>query len=317
MENSNLLVGYDTSDDACIYRINDQLASVMTVDFFPPMVDDPYVFGQIAAANALSDVYAMGGVPSHAMNLLCFPSCLPMEIAGEILRGGADKAMEAGCVIAGGHSIVDQEPKYGLCVHGFVHPDHILKNSGAQAGDRLILTKRIGTGILTTAVKGECLKESDIAQAVDSMRALNRQAAEIASRFPIHACTDVTGFGLIGHGCEMAEGSGLTAVLYGASVPLLARAEEMASMGLIPSGAYRNRDYFGPRVRISENVPLSTTDLLYDPQTSGGLLLSVALEAADELLAGLRSAGLPAAIVGRMELPEESVSIRLQADENG
>ena len=294
------MVGYDTSDDACVYRISDELASVMTVDFFPPMVDDPYLFGQIAAANALSDVYAMGGTPSHAMNLLCFPSCLDVRIAGEILRGGADKAAEAGCVIAGGHTVVDQEPKYGLCVHGFVHPDKLLRNSGAMAGDRLILTKRIGTGVLVTAAKGELLAEAEIAPALDSMRMLNQSAAEIAGDYRVHACTDITGFGAAGHVCEMAEGSGLTAVLWAAEIPLLPRAAEMAAIGALPGGMYRNRDFFGGRVRIAEGVPGAVADLLYDPQTSGGLLLSVAADDADALLARLRQAGLPAALIGRM-----------------
>ena len=312
LENNNILVGYDTSDDACIYRINDTLASVMTVDFFPPMVDDPYLFGQIAAANALSDVYAMGGTPSHAMNLLCFPSCLDVSIAGEILRGGADKAAEAGCAIAGGHTIVDQEPKYGLCVHGFVHPDRILRNSGAREGDVLLLTKRIGTGVLSTAVKGELLTDDDIAEAIDSMRALNRLAAEIAAPYPVHACTDITGFGVAGHVCEMAEGSGLTAILRGASLPLLPHAADMAAMGVLPGGAYRNKDYFGTRVQTEASVPAFVIDLLYDPQTSGGLLLSVTPAAADELLAALIEAGLPAARIGEMHAREEAVSVRVE-----
>lgn len=312
LENKNILVGYDTSDDACVYRISDELASVMTVDFFPPMVDDPYLFGQIAAANALSDIYAMGGTPSHAMNLLCFPSCLDIAVAGEILRGGADKAAEAGCAIAGGHTIVDQEPKYGLCVHGFVHPDRILTNTGALEGDVLLLTKRIGTGVLSTAVKGGLLCDEDIAEAIDSMRALNRLAAEIAAPYPVHACTDITGFGVIGHVSEMADGSALTAVLYADALPLLPHAREMAASGMLPGGAYRNRDHFGARVCVGEAVKAEITDLLYDPQTSGGLLLSVSPLAAEALLNGLIAAGLPAARIGDMRAREEDVLVRVE-----
>ena len=285
----------------------------MTVDFFPPMVDDPYLFGQIAAANALSDIYAMGGTPSHAMNLLCFPSCLDVSVAGEILRGGADKSAEAGCTIAGGHTIVDQEPKYGLCVHGFVHPDRILQNSSAREGDALLLTKRIGTGVLSTAVKGELLTDADIAEAIDSMRTLNRLAAEIVAPYPVHACTDITGFGVAGHVCEMAEGSGLTASLYASALPLLPHAAEMAAMGVLPGGAYRNRDYFGPRIRMDESVPAEIADLLYDPQTSGGLLFSVDPGSADELLARLIDAGVPAARIGEMVAMENGVSVRVRA----
>ena len=211
------------------------------------MVDDPFTFGQIAAANALSDIYAMGGTPTHAMNLLCFPNCLELDVAGQILAGGADKAAEAGCTIAGGHTITDNEPKYGLCVSGFVDPRHVLLNSSAKEGDVLILTKALGTGILTTAFKGGLVTDEELQPAIDSMRQLNRLAALAAKGLEIHACTDVTGFGLAGHLCEMAEGSNLTAVLDTAALPALPKALEMARMGLIPAGAYRNRDHFGSR----------------------------------------------------------------------
>lgn len=302
LNDPNLLVGFDTADDACVYRISDELALVQTVDFFPPMVDDPFLFGQIAAANALSDIYAMGAVPSHAMNLLCFPACLDVSVAGEILAGGADKAAEADIVIAGGHTIVDDEPKYGLCVNGFVHPGRILTNSGAQAGDRLILTKRLGTGILTTAVKGGFLVEDDIAAAMESMRTLNRQAAQIAARFagPVHACTDITGFGLAGHLCEMADGSGLTAALYAGEVLALPGALEMARQGMLPGGAYRNRDHFGAGIELDNGVPTELADLLFDPQTSGGLLFSVAKDTAEDLLRQLQDADIHAAMIGEM-----------------
>lgn len=264
------------------------------------MVDDPYLFGQIAAANALSDVYAMGGRPALAMNLLCIPSCLGTEVAGKILAGGASKAVEAGCIIAGGHSIHDNEPKYGLCVSGFVHPDRILANSAARPGDHLILTKALGTGILTTAQKGGLIDSETFAAAVDSMRTLNKYAAEAAEGLEVHACTDITGFGLAGHLCEMAEGSGVTARLSASSVPVLPRAGEMAEMGLIPAGAYRNRDYFGAKILLDPQVAESAADLLFDPQTSGGLLFSVAPSDAGELLGRLREQNVPAEHVGEI-----------------
>ncbi len=293
------MVGYDTADDACVYRISDTLALVQTVDFFPPMVDDPFVFGQIAAANALSDIYAMGGTPTHAMNLLCFPSCLELEVAAEILRGGADKAAEAGCAIAGGHTVTDNEPKYGLCVSGFVDPRRVLLNSSAKAGDALILTKALGTGILTTAYKGGLLTEEELRPAVDSMRLLNKSAAQAATGLEVHACTDITGFGLAGHLCEMAEGSGLTAALDASAMPALPRALEMARMGLIPAGAYRNRDHFGPRTSF-EGLPLELADLAFDPQTSGGLLFALGEGEAETLANNLRGAGLAFARIGVM-----------------
>lgn len=295
--NQNILVGFDSSDDACIYRISDDVAIVQTVDFFPPMVDDPYVFGQIAAANAISDVYAMGGTPVFALNLLCFPNCLGLEVAGEILRGGADKAMEAGCAVAGGHSITDEEPKYGMCVTGTVHPKAILANNTAREGDVLVMTKALGTGILTTAFKGEMITEAELQPAIDAMRTLNRYGAEAAKGLRIHACTDITGFGLAGHLCEMAEGSGLTATLRGDRIPILPKAAEMARMGMIPGGMYRNRKHFGDRLDLS-GVPVELADILLDPQTSGGLLFAVDESDAQELLRRLRDSGVPAARIG-------------------
>lgn len=264
------------------------------------MVDDPFLYGQIAAANALSDLYAMGAKPRVAMNLLCFPSCLDLSVAGKILAGGADKTKEAGCVIAGGHSVVDDEPKYGLCVTGIIHPDHILTNCGAQPGDVLLLTKAIGTGVVMTACKGGLLTEGEVSVTTDSMRMLNRRAAEIAADFTIHACTDVTGFGVAGHVCEMAEGSGVTAVLRSSSFPLLPHAQDMARIGILPAGAYRNRNYFADRVSVDSNVPVVLTDLLFDPQTSGGLLLSVPKKEADQLLVALQKEIPAAAVIGEM-----------------
>ena len=296
----NLLVGFDESDDAAVYRLSDELALVQTVDFFPPVVDDPYDFGRIAAANALSDVYAMGGEPRLAMNLLAVPGCLPREAVGAILEGGAAKAAEAGAVIAGGHSIEDAEPKYGLCVTGLVHPNRVLTNTGAREGDILVLTKPLGTGILTTAAKAELLDEQAYRALVEQMAALNKAAAQAAAPLCPHACTDITGFGLLGHLKELAEGSGRTAEVWAGKVPLLPQALELARDGIIPAGAYRNRDFAGPETVADSAVPQAVLDCLYDPQTSGGLLLSIPEERAGELLRRLADAGVTAAAVGRV-----------------
>ena len=293
-----LLVGYDGADDACVYKLTDEIAVVQTVDFFPPMVDDPYLFGQVAAANALSDIYAMGGRPTHAMNLLCYPNCLSADEVGQILAGGYAKAAEAGAVIAGGHTIRDNEPKYGLCVSGVVHPDHILRNTGAKAGDRLILTKPLGSGVLNTALKGEVITDAQLEPAVQVMTTLNKRAAEIGAGFDLHACTDVTGFGLLGHAFEMVDGSGLTLRLDAGALPLIEGALELAEMGIIPAGAYSNREYLEQRVCVEPSVPLAITDLCFDPQTSGGLLLAVGPEQAEALLAALQAEIPEAACIG-------------------
>lgn len=310
----NLLIGFDTSDDACVYKITDDVAIVQTVDFFPPMVDDPFLFGQIAAANALSDIYAMGGRPTHAMNLLCFPNCLGLEVAGEILAGGADKAIEAGCSIAGGHSITDNEPKYGLCVNGVVDPRHILANSSAREGDALIMTKALGTGILTTAHKGGMLTDAELVPATDSMRTLNRRAAEAAQGLDVHSCTDITGFGLAGHLCEMAEGCGLTAVVDASSLPILPKTVEMARMGLIPAGAYRNRGHFGGRTAL-DGISTELADIMFDPQTSGGLMFAVAARDAESLLRRLRDSGVVSALIGEFR-PYDGAYVRAEQPQN-
>ena len=295
-----LLVGIETADDAGVYQINETTALIQTLDFFTPIVDDPYMFGQIAAANSLSDVYAMGGKPLTAMNIVAFPiGCLPAEVLGDILRGGQDKVIEAGAVIVGGHSIEDSEPKYGLSVTGIVHPDKILTNAGAQPGDLLVLTKAIGTGVLSTAAKANLFPEG-VAAAVDSMAALNRTAAEVALQYKVHACTDITGFGLLGHVYEMASGSGVSIKLQSASIPLLPDAAAAAAMGLVPGGAYTNREYF-KTVTIDSSVPVYIQDLCFDPQTSGGLLFSVPADRANELLQKLQQAGIKqAAIIGEV-----------------
>lgn len=294
----DLLVGFDSSDDAAVYRVTDDVAMIQTVDFFPPVVDDPYTFGQIAAANALSDVYAMGGEPRLAMNLLTFPSCLPLEAVGAILEGGASKVAEAGAVIAGGHSIEDQEPKYGLCVTGLVHPKAILTNSGAREGDILVLTKALGTGILTTAAKADLLSEEEHRAMVALMTTLNRAAAQAAVPLRPNACTDVTGFGLMGHVKEMAEGSGRTIELWPEKVPVVPKALELARDGIIPAGAYRNMDHVQDDVAVERTFPQELLDVLYDPQTAGGLLVSVPEERAEELLRRMADHGVSAAAIG-------------------
>lgn len=296
----NLIIGFDSSDDACVYRINEHLALVQTVDFFPPMVDDPYLFGQIAAANALSDVYAMGSRPVVAMNLLCFPNCLNPEEVGRILEGGYSKVAESGAIIAGGHSISDPEPKYGLCVTGFIDPDKILKNNGAQIGDKLILTKPLGSGIMVTAAKGEMISADDLRPTIETMATLNRRAAEIAAAYSLHACTDITGFGLLGHAVEMLGDAAQGLIIDSASLPLLDGAYEMAEMGLVPAGAYTNRNYVGDRVRFEESVPLPISDILCDPQTSGGLLFAVPDTQADALLRDLQQEIPAASMIGEV-----------------
>ena len=301
----SLLVGFDGSDDAAVYRLSGELAMVQTVDFFPPVVDDPYDFGRIAAANALSDVYAMGGEPKLAMNLLAVPSCLPLEAVGAILEGGAAKAAEAGTVIAGGHSIEDPEPKYGLCVTGLVHPDRVLTNAGAREGDVLVLTKPLGTGILTTAAKAELLDEGACRALVEQMAMLNRAAAQAAVPLGPSACTDVTGFGLLGHLKELAEGSGRTVEVWAGQVPILPQALELARDGIIPAGTYRNRDFAGPDVAADSAVPREVLDCLYDPQTSGGLLISIPEGRAETLLRRLADCGVTAAALGRVCQPGE------------
>ena len=304
-------MGFDTSDDACVYRITDEIAAIHTVDFFTPIVDDPFWFGQIAAANALSDVYAMGGRPAVAMNLLCVPNCLSQETVRKILEGGHQKAVEAGCVIAGGHTIQDNEPKYGLCVTGYVHPDKVLRNVGARPGDALVLTKPIGTGVLTTAAKADLLEPEQYDRLVRSMAQLNAKAAEAMLQCrEIHACTDVTGFGLLGHADEMASGSGVTIRIYSRRLPLLPGALELAEMGIIPAGAYRNRDYVMPRLSVGENVPQARLDLISDPQTSGGLLIALPMEEAGALVDALRADCPDSAIIGTV-LPKTDHTLEI------
>lgn len=290
-----MLVGIETSDDAAVYKINDETAMIQTMDFFTPIVDDPYTFGQIAAANSLSDIYAMGGEPKVALNIVCFPNCLDIEILGEILAGGASKVQEAGAVLAGGHSVQDDEPKYGLSVTGFAHPDKIYKNYGCQEGDVLILTKPIGTGIIATAIKGELASEEAMKEAIESMVCLNKKAKEVAEHYDVHACTDVTGFGLLGHCAEMAEASNVTLDINVKDVSYIKEAKDYAQMGLVPAGSYRNRSYTLDKVE-AEAIDEVYIDLLYDPQSSGGLLFSVPADQATDMYMELLESGIPTKI---------------------
>ena len=285
----NLLVGFDKSDDASVYKVSDDLAIVQTVDFFPPIHDDPYTFGQIAAANALSDVYAMGGEPRLALNVMAVPKDMPSEAVHELLRGGYEKAYEAGAIITGGHSILDDEPKYGLSVTGFVHPDRVLTNSGARPGDVLLLTKPLGIGILTTAAKVDMATPESAELAVRLMTTLNKGARDAMVKYRVHACTDVTGFSLMGHGLEMAQGSDVEMHIDVDAVDLIPEAVELARIGILPEGMYRNRSFAQPYVDPGQ-VELARQDVLYDPQTSGGLLIAVDPADADALFAELREA---------------------------
>ena len=281
-------MGLETSDDAAVYQITEEIAMIQTVDFFTPVVDDPYTFGQIAAANSLSDVYAMGGEPKIALNIAAFPNCLDVEILGEILRGGAEKVKEAGAVLVGGHTIQDNEPKYGLCVSGFVHPEKVWKNYGCRPGDVLILTKPIGSGVVNTAVKAQMASEEAANDAIRVMASLNKYAKEVFERYEISACTDVTGFGLLGHCAEMASASDVTLELYPEQIPLIKEAKSYASMGLGPAGAYRNREHTEAMVDAGTTEE-ALLDLMYDPQTSGGLLASVPPQDADAIVVELRA----------------------------
>lgn len=293
---ANLLVGLDTSDDAGVYKLSEDMALVQTVDFFSPMVDDPYTFGQIAAANSLSDIYAMGGKPMTALNIVCYPICvLGPEVLVEILRGGYAKLAEAGAIIVGGHTVENPEPKYGLSVAGLVHPLTVWANAGAKVGDTLILTKALGTGILSTAAKAEMFA-TGVTAAIHSMTLLNKTAAEVAAAFPIHACTDITGFGLLGHTYEMAKASNVHIELYSPSLPFLPEAINAATMGLIPAGAYANREYL-TQVTFDAAVPENVRDICYDPQTSGGLLFSLPASEADALVETLKKQGIATATI--------------------
>ncbi len=306
----NVIVGLKSADDAGVYRISDDLALIQTVDFFTPIVDDPYLFGQIAAANALSDVYAMGGVPKTAMNLVAFPAKdMDLSVLRQIIQGGIDKLKEAEVVLLGGHSIEDKELKYGLSVTGFIHPDNILVKKNLHPGDRLIITKPLGTGVINTAIKAGLASAQTAERVARQMAELNRNAARVMADFNVCACTDVTGFGLIGHLAEMMEKTGRSVRIDTTAVPLIAEALEFAAMGLIPAGAYKNREFRENMVRRGAGVGQVAEDLLYDPQTSGGLLICVEGAQADALLEALKTVGVDAAavIADVVEGPEEII----------
>jgi len=300
-EDAKLLVGLDTSDDAAVYKINDEVAMIQTVDFFTPIVDDPYTFGQIAATNALSDVYAMGGEPKLAMNIVCFPTCLSPDVLTEILKGGYDKIKEAGAIVVGGHTIEDDEPKYGLSVTGFAHPSKILANKTAQVGDLLVITKPLGVGIVNTAIKGELVDKEAYDEAVLVMTTLNKYAKEVIDRVGgVNSLTDVTGFGLIGHAYEMAAASSVSIKIDHKKIPVISKAIDYANMGLVPAGAYANRGYVDDFIHINQEVAEYMEDILCDPQTSGGLLISIPKERVDMLMEELKSTPTRSAIIGEV-----------------
>ncbi|ABR48478.1 selenide, water dikinase [Alkaliphilus metalliredigens QYMF] len=306
IKDEKLIVGLETSDDAAVYQIDEERALVQTLDFFTPVVDDPYTYGQIAAANSLSDVYAMGGQPLTAMNIVCFPSCLSPDVLKEILKGGADKIMEANCLLVGGHTVEDNEPKYGLSVTGMVSPHEIWTNAGAKVGEYLILTKPIGTGVLNTAIKVDMVDESQYEDAVKVMVTLNKYGMEALKDFNISACTDITGFGLLGHAYEMAKGSHVSLEIYSDQVPFIAGVKEFARMGIIPGGMYANKKHIEKDVNVNGDVEEVIMDLLYDPQTSGGLLVSIAEEQVEEAIEKLTELNLTEfAVIGKVVEKDE------------
>ena len=306
----NLLVGFDKSDDAAVYKLNGEQAIVQTLDFFPPIADDPYTVGQIAATNALSDIYAMGGEPKLALNILCIPKSMSKEAVHEILRGGYEKCAEAGAIICGGHSIFDEEPKYGLSVTGFVHPDHFWKNHGAKPGDVLFLTKPLGIGVLTTAQKADLLDDDIRKEMIRLMTTLNKGARDVLVNYRVHACTDVTGFSFLGHLYEMCSGSDVTAEIDVSGVRFLPQAVEYARIGLLPEGMYRNRTFAEHAVDTGD-TELALCDLLFDPQTSGGLLCAVDPRDADAVFAALKDKVPCVQRVGRItEQKEKAICLQ-------
>jgi selenide, water dikinase len=308
----NLIVGLDRADDAGVYKVSEDLALIQTVDFFTPIVDDPYWFGQIAAANALSDVYAMGGVPKTAMNLVCFPlGELDIKVLRQILLGGLDKLKEAEVVLVGGHSVEDKELKYGLSVTGFIHPSRVLTKKNLVRGDTLILTKPLGTGIVNTAIKGGLASPGLIEKVTELMARLNKTAAQVMEDYEVHACTDITGFGLAGHLAEMVLGSGKSLLVNSAQVPVMPEALEFGSMGMVPAGAHKNREFRECMTRFSPHISPVLRDIFFDPQTSGGLLICCPWAQAQDLLSGLHRRGLTGcAIIGEvMEDPSEKIFV--------
>lgn len=294
------MVGLDTRDDAAIYKINDDTAIIQTLDFFTPMVDDPYVFGQIAAANAINDIYAMGGEPLLAMNIVCYPDCEEMDVLKQILTGGLDKVTEAGALLVGGHTIDDNEPKYGLSVCGLVHPDKVITNSGAEPGDILLLTKPLGNGVIATAIKADLASAEACRDAAEWMAGLNKKACSVMQKIGVNAATDVTGFGFLGHLFELSAASDVAVEIFAGQIPFMTGTLEYASMGLMPGGAYKNRDYLADKIDFAPGVDTNIRDLLFSPETSGGLLISVPGEKAAAMEEALQQEGCFFAQVGRV-----------------
>ncbi len=299
-QHPQLLVGLEVSDDAAVYKISDEVAVIHTLDYFPPVVDDPYDYGAIAAANAMSDVYAMGGRVVLALNIFCVPANLPVTAKQDILRGGADKVAEAGAALAGGHTTEDREPKYGLAVMGLVHPERVLTKAGARPGDALVLTKPLGVGIITTALKGQAAEPEHVAAAVASMKRLNRQASQLFQAVGVHACTDITGFGLLGHGHEVASKSGVRLRFRLEALPFLDGAARYADEWLFPGGTHNNHKFYHPHVAWADGIAEETQLLLYTPETSGGLLASLPVGRLAELQARFAQAGHPLWVVGEV-----------------
>jgi selenide,water dikinase len=304
----DVIVGTETNDDAGVFRIRRDLAIVNTVDFFTPIVDDPYTFGQIAAANALSDIYAMGAEPRTALNIVGFPKGkLDLEVLGDIIRGGAERVREAGAVVIGGHTIIDPEPKFGMAITGVVHPARVIRNVGVRRGDALVLTKPLGTGIITTGLKRRNVPNESVRAAITSMTTLNRRASEIMRRYSVHACSDVTGFSLLGHAQEMARGSGVTVILDSQILPIFPAAVELAESGCLTGGCKRNRAYLEDKITIDPSVREGLREIAFDPQTSGGLLIALPAQEAPRLVKALRSAGVRAATaIGRATRHEDA-----------
>lgn len=313
-EHPKVLAGFGHAEDAGVYQLSEDMALIQTVDFFTPVVDDPFDFGQIAAANSLSDIYAIGGTPICALNIVAFPiRCLGLEILEEILRGGAAALAEAEIPLIGGHSIEDEEVKYGLSVAGLIHPQKIIRNNTPKPGDKLVLTKPIGTGVIATALKAEMANPDHVRAMIRSMKSLNKLPARIMQDYEAHACTDITGFGLLGHIREMVNGSGCTIRIYSQSIPFIEGAPDYARMGLVPAGAYRNREYVQSCLTGFESLAQETQDLLVDPQTSGGLLISLPADSTGQFLETLRSHyTLPSAIIGEVVAGPEQIQIARQ-----
>jgi selenide,water dikinase len=309
----NLLVGIETADDAAVYRLSDDEAIVTSLDFFPPIVDDAFLFGEITAANAMSDIYAMGGVPRFALSIVCFPKKLSMDVMGEMLRGAIAKLKEAGAVLAGGHSIEDKEVKFGLSVNGVIHPDRIITNKGARAGDVLVLTKPIGVGVVVSALKAGYIAYDEAGEALSSMRELNLKASLVMNQFEVSACTDVTGFGLLGHAYEMAKGSGTTIVINAADVPIVEHAMKyVAKRKCRPRAIKSNKEFIVECINVADGVDKHLLDLLFDPQTSGGLLISIPKERSNELIEALRNERVKGVVVGEVVEKVDGAALKVE-----